>query len=65
MSIHTKGQCDGCRRADKYGKPEWHADCRKGRRINTSSIDAATGDTHWSGWVIADCTCHHHGEETR
>jgi len=52
-------QCDNCHRADKYNKPEWHADCSAGSRFNKSRTDCATGETIWSGWVVMTCTCNH------
>lgn len=56
-----KIKCDGCKRADKYGRPEWHADCVKGRRYIKSTMDCATSDVTWSDWVIGQCDCKHAG----
>jgi hypothetical protein len=39
QNIQDRSKCDNCYRAAKYGKPEWHNDCSKGRRFNKSTTN--------------------------
>jgi hypothetical protein len=59
QNIQDRSKCDNCYRAAKYGKPEWHNDCTKGRRFNKSTTNFSTGETTWSGWLVWTCDCDH------